>query len=187
MSHDAAADLTHFEAYVETGRAPRWTMAPSDIHGFLTALAMDGSVPEAAWLPLIWSGEEPLFESAEEEASVIGEVRQLHSRIATALDAPGGDIVPLLLASDDGRYFAADWAQGFLQAIEINPPAWSHAFECARDSLEVVLAACYENHDEHHSGILTAAEASEMVSHLNRLHALMRGTQSSAHREARAA
>jgi uncharacterized protein YgfB (UPF0149 family) len=31
-------------------------MAISDLHGFLTGIAMGGAVAEEEWLPLIWSG-----------------------------------------------------------------------------------------------------------------------------------
>ena len=61
MAHDAVSALKHFEAYLASGRAPCWTMAISDLHGFLTGIAMGGAVAEEEWLPLIWSGEQPEF------------------------------------------------------------------------------------------------------------------------------
>jgi hypothetical protein len=54
MSEDILCPLDSFKAYAESGRAPRWTMAPDDLHGFLTALAMAGPLPCANWTEKIY-------------------------------------------------------------------------------------------------------------------------------------
>ena len=59
MSDQVLVQLPSFTAYVESGRAPRWTMGLADIHGFLTALSMAGPWSDADWMSWIWSGETP--------------------------------------------------------------------------------------------------------------------------------
>ncbi len=187
MAHDVVSELKHFEAYLDSGRAPRWTMAISDLHGFLTGIAMGGAVAEDEWLPLIWSGEEPEFGCEEEEQSVLGELRALHAAIVADLASPGNEVVPVLLADEHGNYDASDWAEGFLQAIETNPDPWRKAFDAAKESLGVVLAACHENREDGETELLGPDETDLMVSHLQHLHSVMRGEADSVVQAARAA
>lgn len=187
MAHDVVSELKHFEAYIDSGRAPRWTMAISDLHGFLTGIAMGGAVAEDEWLPLIWSGEQPEFECDEEEQSVLGELRALHAAITADFRSSEEGIVPVLLADENGNYDASDWAEGFLQAIETNPAPWRKAFDCAKESLSVVLAACHENHKGGQPELLSLDQADMMVGHLRQLHSVMRGAADVAAPAAKAA
>ena len=175
MAHDAVSALKHFEAYLASGRAPCWTMAISDLHGFLTGIAMGGAVAEDEWLPLIWSGEQPEFGCEEEEQSVLGELRALHAAIAADLASSEEEIVPVLMADENGNYDASDWADGFLQAIETNPDPWGKAFDRAKESLGVVLAACHENREGGEPELLGQDETDIMIGHLRQLHFVMRG------------
>ena len=97
MAHDAVSELKNFEAYLASGRAPRWTMAISDLHGFLTGIATGGAIPEGEWLPLIWSGEEPEFRCEGEEQSVLGASCALHAACHESRE--GGE--PDLLGPDE--------------------------------------------------------------------------------------
>jgi yecA family protein len=187
MAHDVVSELKYFEAYLASGRAPRWTMAISDLHGFLTGIAMGGAVAEDEWLPLIWSGEQPEFVCEEEEQSVLGELRALHGAITADLASAEEEIVPVLLADENGNYDASDWADGFLQAIETNPEPWRKAFDCAKDSLGVVLATCHENHEGGQAELLGPDDTDMMVSHLRQLHCVMRGAADAAAPAAKAA
>jgi len=177
MAYDVVSELKHFEAYRSSGRAPHWTMAVSDLHGFLTGIAMGGAVAEDEWLPLIWSGEQPEFGCDQEEQSVLGELRALLAAIAADLVSSEEGIVPVLLADENGNYDASDWADGFLQAIETNPEPWKKAFDCAKESLGVVLAACHENHEDGQPELLGPDDTDMMVSHLRQLHSVMRGAE----------
>ena len=49
MSDQLLAQLPWFQSFIESGRAPVWTMGPVDLHGFLTALAMAGPSLAATW------------------------------------------------------------------------------------------------------------------------------------------
>ena len=118
MSDQVLVQLPSFTAYVESGRAPRWTMGLADIHGFLTALSMVGRWSDADWMSWIWSGETPEFSSEDEQWNVMAELIAFDEHVRANLDGYRPLRVTILPHAGDGWYFVADWAEGFLQAIE---------------------------------------------------------------------
>ena len=147
MSDQVLVQLPSFVAYVESGRAPRWTMGLADIHGFLTALSMVGPWSDADWMSWIWSGETPEFSSGEEQWNVLAELIAFEEHVRANLDGYRPLSVTTLPHAGDGWYFVADWAEGFLQAIEANPQPWQKAVEYLLWVLEAVRHA-------HQMGIL---------------------------------
>ena len=61
MSDEILNQLECFKAYLASGRAPRWSMGPADVHGFLIGLAIAGPLPQGERMPWIWSGKIPRF------------------------------------------------------------------------------------------------------------------------------
>jgi uncharacterized protein len=51
---------------------------------------------------------------------------------------------PIVLADRDGMLIAADWAEGFLQAIALRVQAWDRLFKSKHDGqfLNPILAFC---------------------------------------------
>lgn len=173
MSDQISAQLPWFTAYVESGRAPRWTMGPADIHGFLTALSMAGSLPDAEWVSWIWSGETPEFLSEDEEWSVMSELLALEDKVRASL-ANYRILIPAILPNaGNGWFYTADWAEGFLQAIEANPHPWRKAVDFAETSLSIVLGTCYHNHDDDNSGMIGFEALDELNYHLRHLNRVM--------------
>lgn len=187
MTYQNSSQLAWFKAYAASGRAPRWTMEPADIHGFLTALAMAGGLPDTEWLSWIWSGEVPEFASQDEEWNVLSELVAYEVQIRHSLSA-----YRILKAADlpwraNGKFYAADWAEGFLQAIEANPQPWQKVVELAETSLSIVLAACYHNHDDETGGEISLDGLDELNYHLRHLNRIMQSTVDYAMPSARAA
>lgn len=174
MSDQLLAQLPWFKSYIESGRAPRWTMGPSDLHGFLTAHSMAGPMPEAHWTSWVWSGESPEFASEAEEQNILDELLALEDQIRRNLGSYRPLSVTALPHAGDGWYFAADWAEGFLQAIEAYPQPWQAALDEAETSLSVVLGTCYQNHDEENSGYVGLEALDEINYHIRLLHRVMR-------------
>lgn len=174
MSDQILAQLPWFTSYIDSGRAPRWTMGPADLHGFLTAIAMAGHMPEGHWTSWVWSGEAPVFESEAEEQNVLDELLAFEEQVRKGLNGYRPLSVTTLPHAGDGWYFAADWAEGFLQAIEANPQPWQKALDAAEDSLSVVLGTCYNNHDEDNSGHVGLEALDEINYHIRVLHSVMR-------------
>ena len=62
---------------------------------------------------------------------------------------------PIFWADRDGTLIAADWAEGFLQAIMLRADAWERLFKSKRDGrlLYPILALCGdEDGDSLHNG-----------------------------------
>jgi uncharacterized protein len=187
MADEIQNQLEYFKAYVASGRAPRWTMQPSDIHGFLTGLSIAGPLPDEEWLPLIWSGETPQFESPEEAWNVNCDLLDFEEQVRCSLGSYRILTAPLLPYAGDGYFYAADWAEGFMQAIALNPEPWRKALDMAEQSLATVLAACYDNHDDEHGGLISLEGLDELNYHLRHLTRVMQTAPSHANLPARAA
>lgn len=169
MSEEVLYQLECFKAYLASGRAPQFSMGTPDIHGFLMGLAMAGPLPEGEWLPWIWSGDTPHFDSDEEAWNVICDLMDFEERIRCSLGSYRILSAPLLPYAGDGRFSAAEWAEGLMQAIAVNPGPWQKAFDAAGQSLAIVLAPCYDNHDFDNDGLVTIDGLDEMNYHLRHL------------------
>lgn len=176
MTYENSSQLSWFKAYAASGRAPRWTMEPADIHGFLTGLAMAGDLPESDWMPWIWSGETPQFASREEARNVLGELRNFEAQIRRSLTSYRILTAVALPRSENGQFYAADWAEGFLQAIEANPEPWQKAVELAEASLTTVLASCYHNHEDSNGGHISLDRLDELNYYLRHLNRIMKSS-----------
>jgi yecA family protein len=174
MSDQLLAQLPWFRSYIESGRAPAWTMGPADLHGFLTALAMTGPMPEGHWTSWVWSGDVPAFASDAEEQNVLDELLAFEEQVRKGLCGYRPLSVTILPHVGDGWYFAADWAEGFLQAIEANPQPWQVALDEAETSLTVVLGTCYNNHDDENLGYVGLEALDEINYHIRVLLSVMR-------------
>ena len=174
MSDQLLAQLPWFRSYIESGRAPAWTMGPADLHGFLTALAMTGPLPEGHWTSWVWSGEVPEFESETEEQNILDELLAFEEQVRRGLNGYRPLSVTTLPHAGDGWYFAADWAEGFLQAIEAHPQPWQLALDQAEESVSVVLGTCYNNHDDDNWGYVGLEALDEINYHIRVLHSVMR-------------
>ena len=65
------------------------------------------------------------------------------------------DLDPVFWADRDGTLIAADWAEGFLQAIMLRADAWEQLFKSKRDGqlLVPILALCGDENGESLLGI----------------------------------
>lgn len=180
MSDQLLAQLPWFLSYVDSGRAPAWTMGPADLHGFLTALAMAGPLPEGHWTSWVWSGETPVFGSEEEEQNILDELLALEEQVRRGLGGYRPLSVTILPHAGNGCYFAADWAEGFLQAIEANPQPWQAALDAAEESVSVVLGTCYANHDDENLGYVGLEALDEINYHIRVLLSVMRQSAAAA-------
>lgn len=173
MPYDTLGQLQWFKAYAASGRAPRWTMGPADVHGFLTALSMAGPLPDAEWTDWVWSGEAPVFNSEAEAWSVMSDLLSFEEHVRQGLGNYRILTAAVLPHGGNGWFYAADWAEGFLQAIEAHPHPWRKAVDLAEPSLSIVLGTCYHNHDEDNSGYVGLEALDELNYHLRHLNRVM--------------
>jgi yecA family protein len=171
MTDEIQNQLECFKAYLASGRAPPWTMGPADIHGFLLGLAIAGPLPEDEWMPWIFSGEMPQFASEEEAWNVMCDLIDFEEQVRYSLGSYRIVTAPLLPYAGNGHFSAADWAEGLMQAIAINPDPWQKAVDAAEKSLAMVLSPCYDN--QHDDGFINLEGLDELNHHLRHLVRIM--------------
>ncbi len=143
-------DIETLDAYLMSDRAPEECLLLSDLDGFLTAVAVSPEpVPESEWLPAIWNGEAPRFESPEEEKRILSIITGRRDEIADLLANDPDSYAPWFWASDEGDPVASDWAEGFLLGIGLRPEAWRPLLE-SEEGLALVgpIAAFWGSEDE---------------------------------------
>ena len=136
-------DLEALDSFLMSDRAPSDGMMLSDLDGFLSGIAVGPElVLPSEWLPLIWGGEAPEFADEDEAKAILGTIMGRYNEILrqVADDA----LEPVFWADRGGTLIAADWADGFLQAIMLRMDAWGRLFKSKRDGhlLFPILALC---------------------------------------------
>ena len=119
-------DLDVLEQFLLSDAAPENCMGLSDLDGFLTGLLVGPDlIMPSEWLPHIWGGEDPVFETTEEAQAILGAIMGRYNEIAQSLDSHPDDLAPIYWEHDEnGPVIAADWAEGFLEAIDMRTDAW---------------------------------------------------------------
>lgn len=118
-------DLDALDDYLLSDGAPGDSMGLSDLDGFLTGIVVGPElIPPSEWLPVIWGGEEPEFETEAEMRIVLGTIMGRYNEIAGCLDSEPENFKPIFMGGREDEVIASDWASGFLDAISLRPKAW---------------------------------------------------------------
>ena len=116
-------DLDALDDYLMSDHAPDDSMGLSDLDGFLTGVVIGPElIPPSEWLPVIWGGEEPEFETGVEMRTVLGTI--MGRFISEPIDCD-----PILWEGPESEVIASDWAGGFLDAVALRPTAWEPLIE----------------------------------------------------------
>ena len=74
-SSSGPIDLDALDDYLMSDHAPDDSMGLADLDGFLTGVVIGPElIPPSEWLPVIWGGEEPEFETGVEMRTVLGTI-----------------------------------------------------------------------------------------------------------------
>src|SRR4051794_905017 len=88
--------------------------------------------------PRVWSGEAPKFANEEQAQLILSTVMGRYNAIAEALETEPDELDPVFWEQRDGTVIAADWAEGFREAIELRPGSWTPLFQDAEASSDIV-------------------------------------------------
>ena len=114
--------------FLMSDKAPEDSMLLSDLDGFLTAIAIGPDlILPSQWLPVVWGGEEPVFDDLQEAQAIHGAILQRYNQILAEVERHQPN--PILWATKDGDVIADDWVNGFMHAIDLNPAAWDKLFQ----------------------------------------------------------
>jgi uncharacterized protein len=117
-------DLEALDSYLFSDFSPDECMMLSDLDGFLTGIVIGPEpIPPSEWLPVIWGGDEPEFESVEQMQRIIGTIMGRDNEIVAAMNADPGVFEPIFWAGPDGPIIVTDWAARFLDAVSLRRTA----------------------------------------------------------------
>jgi uncharacterized protein len=142
-------DLDALDRFLSSDRSPPNSMMLSDLDGFLTGIAIGPElVLPSEWLPLVWGGEAPEFVDQDEAKAILGAIMGRYNEILRQIADDEFD--PIFWTTRDGTLIAADWAEGFLQAIMLRAHAWDELFKSERHGqlLIPILALCGDENGE---------------------------------------
>ena len=137
------ADLDLLDAYLPSDQSPSECMMLSDLDGFLTGVAIGPElVMPSEWLPHVWGGEEPVFDDPAQASAILGTIMGRYNAILH--EAEAGAFGPIFWTNADGTTIAADWAEGFLQAVALRADAWEPLMRSRRYGrlLLPIMALC---------------------------------------------
>jgi uncharacterized protein len=145
MNHNlplnATIDLDALDDYLMSDHAPDDSMGLSDLDGFLTGVIVGPElITPSEWLPVIWGGAEPEFETQEEMRTILGTIMGRYNEIAACFDSDPDDFGPIFWEGPEGKVIASDWAGGFLDAVALRAQAWRPLIE--DDRAGILLARC---------------------------------------------
>jgi uncharacterized protein len=114
---NGAHELGALNDYLMSDLAPDDSMGLSDLDGFLTGIVVGPEVIlPSEWLPVIWGGGEPEFQTEAEMRAVLGDI--------ACLDFEPDNFEPIFMEGPEGEVIASDWAAGFLDAVALRRKAW---------------------------------------------------------------
>jgi uncharacterized protein len=123
-------DLDALDDYLMSDHAPDDSMGLSDLDGFLTGIVVGPElILPSEWMPVIWGGKEPEFESEEEMRAVLGTIMGRYNEIVGCFDDNPDEFGPIFWEGPEGEVIASDWAGGFLDAVALRPKAWKPLME----------------------------------------------------------
>jgi uncharacterized protein len=161
-------DLDALDDYLMSDHAPDDSMGLSDLDGFLTGVVVGPVlITPSEWLPVIWGGAQPEFETQEEMRTVLGTIMGRYNEITACFNSNPDEFGPIFWEGPDGEVIASDWAGGFLDAVALRPQSWRPLVEDDRTSIllaplfllngDIEIAASAADEDE------MLAEASNMI------------------------
>lgn len=128
FSSPGPVDLDALDEYLTSDRSPPDSMDVSQLDGFLAGVVIGPApVPPSEFLPLVWGGEEPSFETAEEAESILGSILGRYNEIVESLEGDPPSYAPVFWQDGLGNTITEDWAAGFMQAVSLRPEAWEPA------------------------------------------------------------
>jgi uncharacterized protein len=122
--------IEELHEFLLSDQTPDDCMLVTDLDGFLAGVVIGPElIMPSEWMPVIWHGEQPDFRSLEQAERIMGIVMTRYNEIIRSLDDEPSTFAPILDEAPDGRPLAADWAEGFMDALGLCPDAWEPLFE----------------------------------------------------------
>jgi hypothetical protein len=97
-------DLDALDDYLSSDHAPDDSMGLSDLDGFWTGIVVGPElILPTEWLPVVWGGNEPEFETEAEMRTVLGTIMDRYNEIVTCFDSNPDDFDPIFWEGPEGE------------------------------------------------------------------------------------
>lgn len=139
------------DKFLMSDRAPENSMGISDLDGFLTGIVIGPElIMPSEWLPHVWGGKFPELRDDNEAQSVMEALMQWYNEIVRGFQQTPPEFEPIIWQTRDGIVIAADWAEGFRDAINLRPILWKPLLDDAKESrfLKSIRMLCGEHRDD---------------------------------------
>ena len=147
LGEDLGEDLERLDAFLMSDQLPDEALMLSEVDGFLTGIALGPeAIMPSEWLPVVWGGEEPVFDDLDQARLVMQALMNRYNEIVRRLAV--GELDPVFLVGPGGEVIAADWAQGFFMAIQLREQAWDALTKSEEDGhlmLPILALCCTED------------------------------------------
>ncbi|MBF0375815.1 MAG: YecA family protein, partial [Alphaproteobacteria bacterium] len=146
---DLEAEIEALDQFLMSDQSPDDCMMLCDLDGFLTGIAIGPElIRPSEWLPVFWGGEEPVFEDTAQAQAVIGTIMARYNEILGQV--ADGTVAPIIMETPGGDVIAADWAEGFMQAVTLRPAAWKRLLTSEKnvELMLPILALCCDDDGE---------------------------------------
>ena len=111
---NGSIDLDALDDYLMSDHAPDDGMGLSDIDGFLTGVVVGPElILPGEWLPVIWGGEEPEFQTEDEMRTIRGMIMGRYNEIAACFNTDPDEFEPISWEGPGGEVIATDWGWRF--------------------------------------------------------------------------
>jgi uncharacterized protein len=122
-------EVTRLADFLSSDAVPEETLTIDELDGFMAALVCSPDlVPPSEWMPVVWGGEWPSWDSMREAREILGLTMQLWNNCAQTINAGSGYIPILTIRHDESGEDvpAADgWCYGFALGIRLRDDLWS--------------------------------------------------------------
>lgn len=119
-------DFDALAAFLNDDEVGEGRMDLSELDGFMAGIiAGPAPVSARAWLPIVWGDGDPGFRDVAEETLILETIGARYDAVLAGLDASNASYEPIFWEDFAGATITEDWAAGFMQAVAMNPTAWT--------------------------------------------------------------
>lgn len=126
-----ALSLDELDVYLSSDDSPPGTsMAISDLDGFLTGLIVGPEfIHPEEWMRKVFGGPPPVGFEHDLGTAAIRAILDRYNDVSLTLADDPGRFAPIYWRTEDGAVIAANWAEGFLDAVRLRPTLWTPLFD----------------------------------------------------------
>jgi uncharacterized protein len=165
------AEVDRLRAFLESGRGGENCMTIEAVDGMFACLICSPEVVmPSQWMPVVWDGEGPEYESMEEANEIIGLLMRMWDEVARTINnGTYGPMVTVLKCSDGvDCSFAADWALGFIDGMKFQEHYWlGTEDDDLKELLLPIVVLAREGYEGSEDGLLDDEVREDLINSLS--------------------